>query len=92
MTKTLPILYSNANCVPCLEVADFIGQHNLAVEARAVLPRMDVNTCERYHVIVASGARVDHLAGVPTLVDGTVVVQGSTPIIAYLTKKYKVPY
>ena len=92
MPKPAPILYSSSTCMPCLEVADFIGQHNLVVESRAVLPRMDVATCERYHVIVASGARVNHLAGVPTLVDGAVVVQGSTPIIAYLIKKYKVPY
>jgi len=87
-----PILYSSSTCMPCLEVADFIGKNNLDVEARWVLPRMDVNTCERYHVIVASGARVNKLAGVPTLVDGTTVVQGSTPIVAYLTNKYKVVY
>ena len=84
-----PILYSQSTCMPCLEVSDFIGANRIDVEARWVLPRMDVGTAERYHVLVASGARVDRLAGVPTLVDGDKVVQGSTAIIDYLKIKYK---
>jgi len=87
-----PILYSSATCMACLEVADFLGKTQIEVDSRWVLPRMDVNTCERYHVIVASGARVDRLAGVPTLVDEGKVIQGSTRIIAYLTNKYKPAY
>jgi hypothetical protein len=87
-----PILYSSSTCMPCLEVADFLGKTKIEVETRWVLPRMELDTCERYHVIVASGARVDKLAGVPTLVDGDKVIQGSTPIMAYLTNKYKAVY
>ena len=83
-----PILYGSATCMPCLEVCDFIGAHQLDVELRWVLPRMDVRTYAKYHVIVASGARVDKLDGVPTLVDGDVVLQGSRDIIAHLTNKY----
>ena len=84
-----PILYSSSTCHACLEVHDFIGANGLDVEARWVLPRMDVETATRYHVIVSSGLRVDRLAGVPTLVDGDQVIQGSTPIIDHLKNKYK---
>jgi hypothetical protein len=87
-----PILYSQSTCIPCLEVSDFIGANRIDVEARWVLPRMEADTAIRYHVLVATGARVDRLAGVPTLVDGDQVIQGSTPIIAYLKNKYKAVY
>lgn len=83
-----PILYGSATCLPCLEVCDFINEHRLAVDNRWVLPRMDA-TYLRYHVVIATGARVDDLIGVPTLVDGDRVIRGSTDIIAYLTNKYK---
>ena len=84
-----PILYTSATCHACLEVSDFINASNLDVEARWVLPRMDLSTATRYHIIVSSGLRVDQLAGVPTLVDGDQVIQSSTAIINHLKNKYK---
>jgi hypothetical protein len=84
-----PILYGSATCQPCLEVCDFIRSNALDIDTRWVLARMDPMTCERYHVAVRTSNIVTGLGGVPTLVDGTTVVQGSSHIINYLTNKYK---